>query len=48
MRYPLQPEGEQLVLGQSLPSGDDLLVLTDRLGNQSETPLSLASPPTEQ
>lgn len=47
-RYPLQPEGEQLVLEQTLPSGDYLLVLTDRLGNQSETPLSLASPPAEQ
>ena len=47
-RYPLQPEGEQLVLGQSLPSGDYLLVLTDRLGNRSETPLSLAPPPAEQ
>ena len=47
-RYPLRLQGEQLVLEQTLPSGDYLLVLTDKLGNRSETPLSLASPPAER
>lgn len=47
-RYPLRLQGERLVLEEALPSGDYLLVLTDKLGNRSETPLSLASSPAER